>query len=231
MKGEKMEKAITKITLLVMIVVVSMLMVAQIAKAEIKNSKHDLSSNSTGGIKSQINDICVFCHTPHNSNLDSTAPLWNRSVKSTGYTQYTGTMKASPSQPKGVSAACLSCHDGTVALDTLKNTIAPQTFSFDNAKTSATNKNLAGAVGLLGTDLSNDHPISIAYGATGATGLRTVTVATGLGIKLYGASGSETVECASCHDVHEPGTTSAGTAPFLRTSNLGSLLCLACHSK
>jgi len=35
-----------------------------------------------------------------------------------------------------------------------------------------------------------------------------------------------TMECASCHDVHDN-----GIAPFLRLSNDASAMCLTCHNK
>jgi predicted CXXCH cytochrome family protein len=80
----------------------------------------------------------------------------------------------------------------------------------------------------LGTDLTNDHPISFTYNAALATadgGL--VTPASDslvvTGIPLY----SEKMECASCHNVHNNTT----AQPFLRVANAGSGLCLKCHVK
>jgi predicted CXXCH cytochrome family protein len=81
---------------------------------------------------------------------------------------------------------------------------------------------------LLGTDLSNDHPISFTYDAALATtdgGLVSPASASSVvaGIPLYSAS----LECASCHDVHK----TAGFDKFLRVSNAASALCLKCHIK
>ena len=82
---------------------------------------------------------------------------------------------------------------------------------------------------LLGTDLSNDHPISFTYDgllATADGGGLVTPASTSLvvtGVPLFGAK----MECASCHDVHN----TLGIAKLLRVSTVGSALCLKCHSK
>jgi hypothetical protein len=62
------------------------------------------------------------------------APLWNRNIPlSSSYTPYgSPNFDASgidPGKPKGVSLACLSCHDGTIAVDALIN--APGSGGFE----------------------------------------------------------------------------------------------------
>jgi hypothetical protein len=95
-------------------------------------------------------------------------------------------------QPSGVSKLCLSCHDGTVAEDSFGGQVGT-TFMSGSA--------------LVGTDLSNDHPISFTYDDTLAGndgGLYPPsTTNSGLGgtiaaDMLFGGS----MECGSCHDVH-----------------------------
>jgi hypothetical protein len=49
-------------------------------------------------------------------------------------------------------------------------------------------------------------------------------------IQLYPSGGAVMVECGSCHDPHVQ-TKVAGEIAFLRVSNAGSALCLACHNK
>ena len=95
---------------------------------DVVQTKHNLSSNpdinATG-----ITRICVFCHTPHGGNLVATghAPLWNRllpddsSYDTYDSSNYDGIDFAGTARPKGVSLACLSCHDGTIAFDSLIN--------------------------------------------------------------------------------------------------------------
>jgi hypothetical protein len=50
-------------------------------------------------------------------------------------------------------------------------------------------------------------------------------------IQLFGAKGAETVECASCHAEHGNSPVSGNRHPgfYLRLSNDGSALCIACH--
>ncbi|MCF6178202.1 MAG: cytochrome c3 family protein [Geopsychrobacter sp.] len=195
------------------------------AFAAITGSKHDFSG---AAYATATGNICIFCHTPHNSDTTvANAPLWNHEVTAATYTLYSGqgTLNATMAQPSGISKLCLSCHDGTVAID-----------SFGGA-TGTTN--ITGAA-LLGTDLSNDHPVSFLYDAalnTADSGIyNPTTQASGLGSTidvdlLFGATaGSKTLECASCHDVHRSDETVA-FQPMLRKSNTASALCLTCHNK
>ena len=184
-------------------------------------SPHDFSQSLwTGG------EICIACHTPHNANASVTeAPLWNHDLSVESYTLYDSpTLDATTVQPAGTSKLCLSCHDGTVALDN----------SAQGQKMTGTS-----AIGLDG--LSNDHPISFAYTSTLATtdgalhnpATTQVTIGSGNDTK----SGTITdvmliggqVQCATCHDVHNK-FTDGGTS-LLRVSNAGSGLCLTCHNK
>jgi predicted CXXCH cytochrome family protein len=96
---------------------------------------------------------------------------------------------------------------------------------------------MSGGLPFLGTDLRNDHPVSIVYetarSATPAEFISQVingakiTVGAANPVPLYGAStATATVECASCHDSHN---NSLGN--FLRKANTGSAICLSCHIK
>ncbi len=178
------------------------------ASAAITGSPHDLSGQGWG-----TDQICIFCHTPHNAQTTQTVPLWNHATTAATFTLYSSsTLNAVPGQPTGASKACLSCHDGTVAIDSYGSRTGANTMSGSE---------------LLGTDLSNDHPVSFAYDAALATadgglvspGSASQVVA---GIPLFATK----LECASCHDVHN---NSAGK--FLRVANTGSALCLKCHNK
>jgi len=222
----------------------------------ILGTKHNLSPSGPGPVKAttqtdtggQANtEVCVYCHTPHGADTTVAAPLWNRAVNTTAnaYTMYSsptldGTIDA---QPTGVSLACLSCHDGTIAFDALRNLPGSGGFSgspaTDGTRTSWTfagtpdKKMPAGGITNLGTDLSNDHPISIDYasakspsatdGTNSNVGFYQPTGDTfGNGVRLY----SGKVQCASCHDPHR-----SNTNTFLRVANDGSALCLTCHKK
>lgn len=183
----------------------------------IAGSGHDFTSKGWN----TTSEICIVCHTPHNANTTvADAPLWNHQISAVAsYTMYTsGTMQSTAGQPDGSSKLCLSCHDGTVAMENF------------GGKTNGTNMMTGGDV--LGTSLSNDHPISITYDAALATsdgGLQNPTTAlSGLGGTIAAnmlVSGK--MQCSSCHDVHN----GAGVAHLLLKSNAGSALCLTCHKK
>ena len=181
------------------------------ATAAITNTKHDFSAsgwNSNG-------EICQPCHTPHNGNTTVEAPLWNHALTTATFTPYSNaaTLNATVGAPAGISRLCLSCHDGSVALD-----------SFGGA--TGTTTMLATAAGFVGLDLSNDHPISFTYNAALVTADGELNDPTALpNLTLFGASADQ-VECATCHDVHD-----ATYGKMLAMSNAGSAMCLECHNK
>src|SRR5262249_8933836 len=94
------------------------------ARAGIVGSPHDFSQQSWNTDPSDPNTVCSTCHTPHHA--DSTVvPLWAHQTTAATFTMYnqanvpSSKMVAIPSaQPNGISKACLSCHDGTVAINT-----------------------------------------------------------------------------------------------------------------
>ena len=194
--------------MLVLLIILS----GRVAWADLNGSAHNFSSKAWSG-----GQICAICHTPHNAQT-AVVPLWNHGATSASFTLYSSpTFKASVSQPTGASKACLSCHDGTVALDTF------------GGKTGTTL--LAGRT-LLGNDLSNDHPISFLYNsalAASVTALRDPSAApSGLGGTIRdNLLFNDRMECASCHDVHN----SHNQASLLVKNNAGSALCLTCHAK
>jgi predicted CXXCH cytochrome family protein len=186
------------------------------ARAEITGSAHDFSGQGWSG-----GEICIVCHTPHNADTSvAEAPLWNHEVTTATFTVYTSpTLDATVGQPGGVSKLCLSCHDGTVAVDSYGGATGNEYISGDE---------------LLGTDLSNDHPISFTYDTALATADGELedpaTAPSGLGGTidedlLFNGS----MECGSCHDVHN--TASAGNEHLLLITNQGSAICLTCHAK
>jgi len=100
----------------------------------IANTRHNLTQRPAGGgINNQImnpyrndyGEVCVYCHTPHGANTTLSAPLWNRTNPGNSYTVYNlvgGQATGNPvTQPGANSLTCLSCHDGTVAVDSIIN--------------------------------------------------------------------------------------------------------------
>ena len=110
---------------------------AGLANAGIANTPHNLGSAGTGPnhiTGTATAEICVFCHTPHGADTSAPAPLWNKQLPtSTTYTTYaslnSSTMNArfasdgtsGTASIGSVSIACLSCHDGTQAMDNVIN--------------------------------------------------------------------------------------------------------------
>lgn len=214
--------------------------VSAYAASNITNTKHNLSATGTGTIKAASGDnndeICVYCHTPHAANTAFVgAPLWNKATPTGVFTMYGTTIGGTTGDatPNSPSMACLSCHDGVSAINSMVN--APGSGGYNSAganvvfgaTAAGTAKLIGSAVTNIGVDLRNDHPVSITYDATKA-GLKATTVA------VTGWAGAATiadllrnskVECGSCHDPHET------TATFLRVANAGSALCIGCHAK
>lgn len=216
--------------------------------ATVLGSKHDLSSGMGSAYNHNLaytnyNQVCVYCHTPHDSNTANGGKLlWNRSFSTATYTLYSSpTAKLTPSQPTGSSspsALCLSCHDGTIAVDSIVNTPnQPFTPSATHVRMStdasadscgqchSANVNLtmrAVRNAFLGTDLSNDHPISMVYDNALNPGLNPQATVTAAGLRLY----SGKVECATCHDPHN-----TNNRAFMRISNANSAMCGTCHIK
>lgn len=188
------------------------------AWAGLASSKHNLSVSGSGAIRSTTEtQMCVFCHAPHNAS--PSAPLWNRRTPGNTYTPYSSsTSLARAGQPTGASLACLSCHDGTIALGELlsRGTTLPMS---GGATMPAGNSNL-------GTDLSDDHPVSFAYNSAlaAARGGELADPATLTGKVRLDASGQ--LQCTTCHDPHDD-----TNGKFMVTTNVASSLCVTCHTK
>lgn len=182
------------------------------ANAGIENSKHDFSQDSWSG-----GEICVVCHTPHGGQTSNSGPLWNRSATTNlTFTMYDSTSLSfdpTGNTPGNESMACLSCHDGSVALD-----------NFGGSTTGTTYIAATHNVGS-GGDLGSEHPIGFAFDATLASADSGLHNPTNSAVSALLFSGQ--MECASCHDVHND----LGVAGLLRVDNTGSDLCLTCHNK
>ena len=160
------------------IAMAGVILVSGSAVAGISGSKHDLSSaGGAQGSASTTTEVCVFCHTPHGANTDAEAPLWNKKIDTNvTYSRYsslgTATLDGSEVSVGSVSLACLSCHDGTQAMDVMINT--PGSGGYNSAGSELDAAGRAAMTGTplpnLGTDLRNDHPISIEYAGGSCTG-------------------------------------------------------------
>lgn len=220
------------------------------AQASIVTTFHNLSSSNTGTSlhatgTQQDTEICQWCHTPHAANTAFTgAPLWNKASNSQSYTMYGTTVAGDTTQgtPSNSSKACLSCHDGVNAINSIlldvdsgSLTTGNNTVAFGATPAGTVLPMPAGAANL-GTNLQSSHPVSIVYNPLAAS-LVPTTTSFGTGTNTINSIlRSGMVECASCHDPHVAAgdkTAQGSTAGnyFLRESNTGSALCLACHAK
>ncbi|MES2149412.1 MAG: hypothetical protein V4508_06425 [Pseudomonadota bacterium] len=251
--------------------------------ADVRGTKHNLSavadnSATPSGGKVPVRavkatsqtQVCVFCHTPHEAESITFgsgatalgAPLWNRKLSGQTYTPYSSSsMEADAAEmaaaPGGSSKLCLSCHDGTMAIDKVnalngvKNATIPMT-----SATPVKMPSSAATTGFtrdLGTDLSSDHPISFTYNAALAAADGELRGPDGVivGTRTSGSTPPKMplengqMQCATCHDPHlRDKTTSNGNAKFLRMNRFqvsqptggafssgNDIICLACHAK
>ena len=186
------------------------------------DNPHNLAFGSSGAAAAAGTEICVFCHTPHQSGT-TLDPLWNHTLSGASYTMYTSTtLNAIPGVIDGESSLtnmCLSCHDGTIAVSSMYNDPNSGAYAMTEVGVIGVGGVLIGTP-LVGVDLSNDHPINMDYGVAVTAGDDLETLP--LSLPLYGS----TVQCATCHEVHSNEFTA-----FLRMSNANSNLCRDCHTK
>ena len=223
------------------------------------SSKHDFSiTTGIGSFQFDAVNVCSFCHTPHHAN--PTAPvLWNRSLKtSSNFTLYSsvqhpGIEAAQNLDTTKYSLLCLSCHDGSTAINTVINkqgdaftqlSLYDQIGDVTNPVDPIYGMNIGGfdAAGapLAGNpSLRNDHPVGFAYTAAliaqdrQDTGHATDQLATpnasgyvgDQSVRLFGSS-RNVLEYGTCHNPHDN-----QFGKFLVKSNANSDLCRTCHLK
>jgi len=204
-----------------------------------------------------LNRICIFCHAPHNTYRLSTAtggagpqapaeydylPLWNHLLPDAApaYVMYENGPGAPQTGPKAsqaiqlgmvpgsTSLLCLSCHDGSIAVNSYGNVD-------QLARSQSTGSKFISPAYVIGQDyyLGNHHPIGFSYDAAQSvdTEIRDSTTAMltpteFVSDHLYGGTG--TMECGTCHSVHNKGNSGE---TLLWRSDQNSELCLTCHDK
>jgi predicted CXXCH cytochrome family protein len=220
----------------------------------IDGTAHDLRAagsdvdNMYGAAGGDLNRICVWCHAPHHTlkpfdfagDIDY-LPLWNHTTTTMVYQPYTNgadepadpshasTTEVLANQPGGVSKLCLSCHDGSLAINEYG-------FAPGDIKSSGVRKGDAPQYIMAqykigeGGDLTNHHPIGFNYQDVAAVddeienANQIMNTWHTIGDLLWAGN----VECTTCHDVHN--TKNEGEK-FLWASDVNSELCLTCHLK
>ncbi|MBT8486894.1 MAG: cytochrome c3 family protein, partial [Phycisphaerae bacterium] len=188
---------------------------AQLGRSVV-DTPHNLAASGPGVIRATTEEqVCIFCHTPHNAA--PIQPLWNRDLPVSGYTVYSSSaLDARPGQPTGASKMCLSCHDGTIALGSVvsRDQIIQMAGGVMTLPPGHAN---------LGTDLSDDHPISFRYDATLVGRDPKLTDPAALPLALERDHNAE-LQCTTCHEAHDN-----RFGHFLVADNTNSALCRACH--
>ena len=221
---------------------------ATTAMAAIGTTPHNLSAT----VGTDNGEVCVYCHTPHQANTAFTgAPIWNKATPTTTFNMYgggstgVGTVAGTKTDtdPGASSLACLSCHDGVSAVDSILN--APGSGMNTIVGTVLLTDINTSSASIIGADLTNDHPVSIQYLGTadtntspGSLKLSSTTLTGWLGATSIAdllrpdPTGTlvDRVECSSCHDPHN-GNSPTDEVNYLRISNTASALCLGCHDK
>ena len=244
--------------------------------SDVRGTRHNLGTGGTGSVHAgsgATNEVCVFCHTPHAATQADAggqplrAPLWNRRVPAgSTYTPYSSSTLDAQSivdglnaQPGGSSKLCLSCHDGTLAIGNVNvlngktDVTIPMVGTGPGGTMPAGEGTASGFTRYLGTDLTNDHPISVTFnnalaqrdgelrtldaqqrhppGSGSVIGLRAPGVKPLLPLEPTGNGGAGQVQCASCHDPHlREQDASKGNQKFLRAQRFQEATPTATHN-
>jgi hypothetical protein len=207
---------------------------ARAPKSAVFGSAHDFKTQLGGASYT----LCNFCHVAHKFGSAPTGPgylLWNHTLSSVAsYGVYTSdSMRSTPTDLGGqlvVSNLCLSCHDGTVAINSWYEgqpaanfQPLPQGTLFMPSDTTV-------------RDLTKQHPVNFVY--------PDATTAAAIGIQpaadLNSVDGNGNVplfngrmQCATCHDPHAG--PSSGAHLFFRAfpstpaQTLSLTSCVYCH--
>lgn len=230
------------------------------AASGISGSPHDFTTNTSFWVSGATNtwvpngDVCSECHTIHNTKtpysakLRGAGPLWAHTLSQNTYTAYTSPTLTAAGYPNGgtpgwASLACLSCHDGSVAINAQNGSTV--------TGASAVFVPSWAVIAVGGTDLSGTHPIGVDYNviqanaAVGAGFNASSTLVQNAGAdsgvqsiasELLFAENSatpNTVECASCHDIHQRKGMSGTLRDSIKIGTTTSItpLCQTCHVK
>jgi predicted CXXCH cytochrome family protein len=231
-----------------------------VGKASIIGSPHDFSS--TGAVNdtnswnlmsiatfghgtSSYQNPCQVCHIPHGAAAYSAAngPLWNHAVATNATSQYITYDQAGSatfnalglgSLTLGSSVACLSCHDGSIAVN---QSYGSTKFNGNNGVATnvpswaiKTYNPATGGFTAGGTYLTRMHPIGVVYSSAAAADPDLNPVAS-LPYSRMLRPPNGTVECSSCHDIHRTIGASATATDLLIVDVNNAQLCLTCHNK
>jgi len=235
--------------------------------SDIRNTKHNLSVTGPGEVRAISEDeICVYCHTPHGAASSEPTPLWNRDLgDANSYDPYQSSSldAIGIGQPGGTSKLCLSCHDGTIAIGAVNvlngattdgNPLTEDIAMTGTGPGGTIPEGKGASTGFtrkLGTDLTNDHPVSFTYNDSLAVQdgeLRLPSATPEIDNRVPGVRPEvplidDQLQCTACHDPHIRDTIEADIK-FLRLNRFQTSepqagafdsnrdqICLVCHQK
>jgi len=192
--------------LVLLVLTASLSFAARAPKSKVFGSAHDFKTKYNGASYT----LCNFCHIAHKFGSAPTGPsylLWNHTL-STVATYGTYTSDTMVNQPVDLgttsnslitSNLCLSCHDGTVAIN-----------SWYEGQSNASFQPIAQGTDFMPSDttvrdLTRQHPINFVYpDATSAAniGMRVAANTSSIdgagNVPLFNG----TMQCDTCHDPH-----------------------------
>jgi hypothetical protein len=252
----------------------SVALAASDAGTGIYGTAHDINFKLGPAVRDSQDRLCAYCHTPHHAytiadggnaatalglNHDY-APLWSHELTTQNYVAYTsdrfdqfGGQSMDPTDPLiGPSRLCMSCHDGSLAVDAYygaQTSLMPG----GGTKLSNTAGSGFGTMAKIDADGRKSHPIG--FDATnvdpltaGPGGFADDHLWSGFTNNTYrGNTGTTKVvdrlflgtmfTCSTCHDVHNKlnltsGSIKVGTQHyFLLGGQTNSALCITCHNQ
>jgi hypothetical protein len=224
-----------------LIVAAAFAFTASSAFAAVNSSSHNFPGKF-GGIVG--GSTCAYCHMPHGGANLAGAPLWARNNGIGAYSFY----KPVGASPAGTGATalntpsqlCMSCHDGTQSVARVLKIGAGGLSSGNQYLGGIANNNgaqiTAASYAYVGTNLTNDHPVSISfmqgtpYGGLAATVPAPFMLFNGTG--MQSGVGAGTIECLSCHNAHASTGQASGSYPnrsIMLSTGAGDY-CNPCHS-
>jgi Doubled CXXCH motif (Paired_CXXCH_1) len=224
-------KLIAKAVILVLVIcIATSAFAARAPKSAVFGSPHDFKTAYGGASYS----LCNYCHIAHKFGSTPTGPsylLWNHTLSSVAsYGVYTSdSMRSTPADLGGqmtVSNLCLSCHDGTVAINSWYEapsfTPGPGTAQIMPQDHTA-------------RDLTKQHPINFTY--PDATTAAAIGLQPAADLNSIDGNGnvplfSGKMQCATCHDAHAGPTVSHlffRAFPSTPAQTTTGAFCVYCH--